>query len=169
MMRSGVVGVVLLSIACALVAPARAEYPDRPTNAIVGFPAGGLADVVLRAVVEGMKKKFPKGLAVVNRSGAGGTIGATEIISARPDGYTFGLVAAANLIIQPQLTDLPYRTPDDYVPFINLVSWSPLLAVRQDAPWKTVQEFVNAARATPGKFRVGSPVRGQEAISRSKS
>jgi len=156
MMRSGVVGVVLLSIACALAAPARAEYPDRPTNAIVGFPAGGLADVVLRAVVEGMKKKFPKGLAVVNRSGAGGTIGATEIIS-------------ANLIIQPQLTDLPYRTPDDYVPFINLVSWSPLLAVRQDAPWKTVQEFVNAARATPGKFRVGSPVRGQEAISRSKS
>src|SRR5438093_633968 len=101
--------------------------------------------------------------------GRRGTIGATEIISARPDGYTFGLVAAANLIIQPQLTDLPYRTPDDYVPFINLVSWSPLLAVRQDAPWKTVQEFVNAARATPGKFRVGSPVRGQEAISRSKS
>ena len=133
---------------------------DRPVTAIVGFPAGGLADVVLRAVAEGMKKKFPRGLAVVNRSGAGGTIGASEIVTSKPDDNTFGIVAVANLVIQPQLNDLPYRTPDEYMPFIGLVSWSPLLAVRQDAPWKTVQEFVTAARATPGKLRVASPGEG---------
>ena len=80
---------------------------DRPVTAIVGFPAGGLADVVLRAVAEGMKKKFPRGLAVVNRSGAGGTIGASEIVTSKPDGNTFGIVAVANLVIQPQLNDLP--------------------------------------------------------------
>src|SRR5712691_5753470 len=160
MVRSGVVGVLLLSMLCALAVPAHADYPDRPVTAIVGFPAGGLADVVLRAVAEGMKKKFPKGLAVVNRSGAGGTIGASEIVTSKPDGNTFGIVAVANLVIQPQLTDLPYRTPDDYVPFIGLVSWSPLLAVRQDAPWKTAQEFITAARAAPGKLRVASPGEG---------
>ena len=56
--------------------------------------------------------------------------------------------------------DLPYKTPDDYIPFINLVSWYPLLAVKADAPWKTVQEFFAAAKANPGKFRVGSPGEG---------
>jgi tripartite-type tricarboxylate transporter receptor subunit TctC len=137
-----------------------AAYPDRPTTAIVGYPAGGLADVVLRAMVEHMKKRYPKGLGVVNRPGAGGSIGASEIIQAKPDGYTIGLVPISNLVIQPQVNQLPYNTPDDYVPVINLVSWSPLLAVKQDAPWKTAQELIAAAKQNPGKFRVGTPGEG---------
>jgi tripartite-type tricarboxylate transporter receptor subunit TctC len=137
-----------------------AAYPDRPTTAIVGYPAGGLADVVLRAMVEHMKKRYPKGLGVVNRPGAGGSIGASEIIQAKPDGYTIGLVPISNLVIQPQVNQLPYNTPDDYIPVINLVSWSPLLAVKHDAPWKTAQEFIAAAKQNPGKFRVGSPGEG---------
>lgn len=144
----------------ALVAPAAAEYPDRPVTAIVGYPAGGLADLVLRAVVEGMKKRFPKGIAVVNRPGAGGSIGASEMAQAKPDGYTFGLTPLSTLVIHPQLNDLPYKTPDDYTPVINVVSYYPLLAVRQDAPWKTAQEFLAAAKASPGKLRVGTPGEG---------
>jgi tripartite-type tricarboxylate transporter receptor subunit TctC len=140
--------------------PARAEYPERPVTAIVGYPAGGLADLVLRAMVEGMKKKFPRGIAVVNRPGAGGSIGASEMTQAKPDGYTFGLTPLSTLVIHPQLNELPYKTPDDYVPFINVVSYYPLLVVRQDAPWKTAQELINAAKANPGKFRVGSPGEG---------
>jgi len=137
-----------------------ASFPERPVTAIVGYPAGGLADVTLRAVVEGMKKKFPKGIAVVNRPGAGGSIGATEVIQSKADGYTFGIMPISNLVIQPQVLDLPFRTPDDYVPVINLVSWYPLLAVKHDAPWKTAQEFVAAAKAQPGKLRVGTPGEG---------
>jgi tripartite-type tricarboxylate transporter receptor subunit TctC len=144
----------------ATAVPAAAEYPERPVTAIVGYPAGGLADVTLRAVAEGVKKKFPKGLAVVNRPGAGGSIGASEVIGSRPDGYVFGLLPISNLVIQPQALDLPYKTPDDYIAVINLVSWYPLLAVKADAPWKTVQEFFAAARADPGKLRVGSPGEG---------
>ena len=83
-----------------------------------------------------MKKKFPKGLAVVNRQGAGGSIGASEAITAKPDGNLFALVPISNLVIQPQINDLPYKTPDDYIPFINVVTWYPLLAVRSEAPWK---------------------------------
>jgi len=137
-----------------------AAFPERPVTAIVGYPAGGLADVTLRAMVEGMKKKFPKGIAVVNRPGAGGSIGASEVIQSKPDGYTFGIMPISNLVIQPQVLDLPFRTPDDYVPIINLVSWYPLLAVKQDAPWKTAQELVAAAKAAPGKLRVGTPGEG---------
>jgi tripartite-type tricarboxylate transporter receptor subunit TctC len=95
--------------------PAAAEYPDRPVTAIVGYPAGGLADVTLHALAEGMKKKFPRGLAVVNRPGAGGSIGASEVIRSKPDGYTVGIMPISNLVIQPQVLELPYRTPDDYV------------------------------------------------------
>lgn len=143
-----------------LVTPALAEYPDRPVTGLVGYPAGGLADVVLRALAEGMKKKFPKGIAVVNRPGAGGAIGATEMVTAKPDGYTFGLTPLSTLVIQPQVSELPFKTPDDYNPFINLVSWYPLLAVKADAPWKTAQEFLAAAKASPGKLRVGTPGEG---------
>lgn len=156
MMRLG----VTLALVLSLVVPAAAQYPERPVTAIVGYPAGGLADVVLRALVEGMKKKFPKGIAVVNRSGAGGSIGSAEMATAKPDGYTFGLTPLSTLVIHPQLNELPYKTPDDYVPFINLVSWYPLLAVRADAPWKNAQEFIAAAKANPGKFRVGTPGEG---------
>jgi tripartite-type tricarboxylate transporter receptor subunit TctC len=151
---------LVVAVVFGAVSPAFAEYPERPVTAICGYPAGGLADLVLRAVVEGMKKKFPKGLAVVNRPGAGGSIGASEMAQAKPDGYTFGLTPLSTLVIHPQLNDLPYKTPDDYTPFINVVSYYPLLAVRDDAPWKTAQEFLNAARANPGKLRVGSPGEG---------
>jgi tripartite-type tricarboxylate transporter receptor subunit TctC len=140
--------------------PAAAQYPERPVTAIVGYPAGGLADVTLRAIVEGMKKKYPKGLAVVARPGAGGSIGASEVIRSKPDGYTFGIMPISNLVIQPQALTLPYKTPDDYIPVINLVSWYPMLVVKADAPWKTAQEFLAAAKANPGKFRVGSPGEG---------
>jgi putative tricarboxylic transport membrane protein len=155
MVRLGIA--VLLVLAATM--PAVAEYPDRPVTAVVGYPAGGLADVTLRALGEGMKKKFPKGLAVVNRPGAGGSIGASEVIRAKADGYMLGITPISNLVIQPQAMDLPYRTPD-YIPVINLVSWYPLLAVKADAPWKTVAEFIAAAKASPGKLRVGSPGEG---------
>jgi tripartite-type tricarboxylate transporter receptor subunit TctC len=153
---------VALVVAAALPAPPAAaqQYPDRPVTALVGYPAGGLADVVLRALVEQMKKKYPKGLAVVNRPGAGGSIGSSEAVQAKPDGYTFALVPISNLVIQPQVNALPYKTPDDYISVINLVSWYPMLAVKADAPWKTVQEFVAAAKASPGKLRVGTPGEG---------
>lgn len=140
--------------------PAAAQYPERPVTCLVGYPAGGLADLVARATVEGMKKRFPRGIAVVNRPGAGGSISAAEIVQSKPDGHTFGLVALSNLVIHPQTNDLPYKGPDDYAPFINVVSYYPLIVVRADAPWKTGQEFIAHARANPGKIRVGTPGEG---------
>jgi tripartite-type tricarboxylate transporter receptor subunit TctC len=82
------------------------------------------------------------------------------VIRSKADGYTGGIMPISNLVIQPQVLELPYRTPDDYIPVINLVSWYPLLAVKADASWKTVPELLAAARARPGKLRVGSPGEG---------
>lgn len=140
--------------------PAAAEYPERPLTIIVGYPAGGMVDIVARPLAEAMKKKFPKGVAVLNRPGGGGSVGAAEAIQSKPDGYTLVLAPNSTLVIHPQLNELPYKTPDDYEPIINTISYYTLLAVRADGPWKTVQEFVAGARANPGKLRVGSPGEG---------
>lgn len=153
-----IVLIVVLLIGSAV--PVGAEYPERPVTVIAGFPAGGILDLTARAMVEGMKRKFPKGMAVVNRPGAGGSIAVSEVIQAKPDGNTFVLAALANLVIQPQINELPFKTPDDYESIIQVVSFHPLVAVRTEAPWKTAQEFLGAAKASPGKFRVGTPGEG---------
>jgi tripartite-type tricarboxylate transporter receptor subunit TctC len=83
-----------------------------------------------------------------------------ELVQAKPDGYTVINAPLSTLVIHPQLNDLPYKTPDDYEPIINVVSFYSLLTVKADAPWKTVQEFIAAGKANPGKLRVGSPGEG---------
>lgn len=145
-----VLGLLLMPIS------SNAGYPERPVTVINPFPAGGLSDLIARAIVSGMKNKFPKGIAVVNRPGAGGSIGMSEVMAAAPDGYTIGHATLPSLVAQPQMNILPYKTPDDYLPVINLVAYYALLAVNADTPWKTAQDFLAAVRSTPGKIRVGS-------------
>jgi tripartite-type tricarboxylate transporter receptor subunit TctC len=148
----------LLCLACSL--PATAQYPDRPLTLLSGYPAGGMVDIVARLLAEGVRARFPKGIVVLNRSGAGGAVAAAEVAAGRPDGYTIVLTPLSTLVIQPQILDLRYKTPDDYEPIINVVSYYPLLVVKPDAPWKNIQAFVAEAKQNPAKFRVGSPGEG---------
>jgi tripartite-type tricarboxylate transporter receptor subunit TctC len=128
---------------------------------LAGFPPGGFVDIVARVVADGMKPKFPKGVVVVNKAGAGGAVAVEDMVRAKPDGYTILLTPLSSLVIGPQLNPkLNYRTPDDYDPVINLVAYYPLLVVKEDAPWKTIQDFVADAKANQGKFRVGTPGEG---------
>jgi tripartite-type tricarboxylate transporter receptor subunit TctC len=108
-----------------------------------------------------MKPKFPHGITVVNKPGAGGAVGVTDLIQAKPDGYTILLTPQSSLVIAPQMNPkLAYKTPDEYDPVINMVAYYPLLAVTADAPWKSIQDFVADAKANPGKMRVGTPGEG---------
>jgi tripartite-type tricarboxylate transporter receptor subunit TctC len=150
--------VVLMFLAT--VVPAAAEYPERPLTIVVAYPAGGMVDIVARPMAESMKKKFPKGVAVLNRPGGGGSVGLAEVVQAKPDGYTICLAPNSTLAIHPQLNDLPYRTPDDYEPILSTISFYTLITVKAESPYKTIQEFVAAAKASPGKLRVGSPGEG---------
>ncbi|HTQ76277.1 MAG TPA: tripartite tricarboxylate transporter substrate binding protein [Burkholderiales bacterium] len=149
-------------LALALIAsPALAQYPDRPVTMLAGFPPGGLVDIVARVVADGMKPQFPKGLTVVNKPGAGGAVAVEELVRAKPDGYTILLTPQSSLVIAPQMNPkLSYKTPDDYEPVINTVAYYPLLVVNADAPWKTIQDFVEDAKRNPGKMRVGTPGEG---------
>jgi tripartite-type tricarboxylate transporter receptor subunit TctC len=132
---------------------ALAQYPDRPVTLVSGFPPGGMVDIVARALAEGMRPKYPKGLVVLNRPGMGGAIAVGEILRSQPDGTTMTLAPKSALIIQPQLHDLPFKTPDDVTLVLNVVAFYSLVIARYDAPWKTPQEFLAAARAQPGRLK----------------
>jgi tripartite-type tricarboxylate transporter receptor subunit TctC len=133
------------------------QYPDRPVTIVSGFPPGGMVDIVARALAEGMRPKFPRGIVVLSRSGMGGAIAAGETVRAAPDGYTLTFAPKSALVIQPQLAELPYKSPADFAPVINVVSFYSLVVTRADAPWKTPQDLLQAARANPGKLRIGTP------------
>lgn len=146
--------------ALALSFPVAAQYPERPVTLLNGYPAGGNVDIVSRLLVEGMKSRFPKGLVIVYKPGAAGSVAVAELTRAQPDGYTIILTPHSALVIAAQVQDLAYKTPDDYDPYANVVSYYPMLAVRAESPFKTLQDLVAAAKANPGKVSVGSPGEG---------
>jgi len=146
--------------ALCIALPVAAQYPEKPVTMLAGYPPGGLVDVVARLVAEGMKPKFPRGLNVVNRPGAAGSVAVAELARSTPDGYTIVLTPDSALAIAAQMQDLAYKTPDDYEPFINLVAYYPMIAVRTESEYKTIHDLIADAKKNPGKLRVGSPGEG---------
>ena len=134
------------------------QYPTKPVAMVVPFPAGGAMDQTARALSESSKSHFKQPFTIQNRAGAAGTVGASEAVSAQPDGYTIAMNAVAVMAVQPHLTDVSYKLPpDDYQPIIKVVDNPILVAVRQDAPWKSAQELLAHAKANPGQIRAAIP------------
>ena len=158
-MLLGVILTVLSACGPRPAAPVQPKvaYPEKPVSMVVPFPAGGALDQVTRALVEAVKPYFPQPIAVVNRPGGAGTIGAAELAQARPDGYTVGMMAVGPIAIQPHLTDLPYRGPDDFRPVVKVVYIPVWFMVLQDSPWRSLSELAQHAIVSPGSIRFGSP------------
>src|SRR5438552_17885772 len=148
---------LLATIAFSIALPAAAQYPEKPVTMLAGYPPGGLLDIVARLVAEGMKPRFPKGMNVVNRPGAAGSVAVAEMARSAPDGYTIITTPHSALVIAPQQQEPAYKTPDDYDPVLNLVAYYPMIAVRTESEYKNIQELIADAKANPGKIRVGSP------------
>ena len=147
-----------LILACtASVAQAQGNYPTRLVTAVVGYPPGGAADLVMRQLAVLMEPKFPAGLVVMNRPGAGGSTAVTGIFQSKPDGYQFAFVPNSNIALSPQVHKLPYKSPDDIEPIINIVNYSPILVVAKDSPYKSARELVDAAKAAPETISIGYP------------
>jgi len=142
--------------------PILADYPEKPVTILCGYAAGGANDMVSRAMAEALKKYFPKPMVVVNRPGAGATIAASELFRSKPDGYTIGIIANTVMNLQPYRVKLPYTSPEDFTPIIRIADNPNLLAVKSEAPWKTLQELIAHSRANPGKIRVGNSGIGTE-------
>src|SRR5258707_10643671 len=116
--------------------------------------------MVSRLAGEGMKPPFPRGINGVNRPGAAGSVAVAEMARSQPDGTTLVMTPHSALVIAAQIQDRGYKTPDDYEPFINLVAYYPMIAVRTESEYKTIQDLLADAKANPGKIRVASPDKG---------
>ena len=148
----------LLLLGATLVA-AQTAWPTRAITMIVPFPPGGLADLVARPVAEAMSRNLGQPVVVENKAGAGGGIGMSQVAKAKPDGYTV-LMALSSLTVIPEADTVLARPPmfalHDLRPIARFTADPTVLAVRADAPWKTVQQFVDDAKRRPGAINYGS-------------
>jgi tripartite-type tricarboxylate transporter receptor subunit TctC len=138
---------------------AQGAWPTRSITMIVPFPPGGLADLVARPVAEAMSRELGQPVVIENKGGAGGGIGMGLAARAKPDGYTV-LMALSSLTVIPEADVLIGRPAmyalQDLRPVARYTADPTVLAVRADAPWKTVQEFVADAKKRPGAINYGS-------------
>jgi len=147
-----VAGAALMMVSAAI---AQQQFPGgKPVEMTVMFGAGSAADVTARELAKGMEKALGVPVPVVNRTGGGGAIGYSYVQQQRPDGYS--IIWNSNSI---STTYHLGTTSFDYKAFDAVARVSvetPALAVRNDAPWKTLKEFINYAKANPGKVRIGN-------------
>ncbi|WP_373785960.1 tripartite tricarboxylate transporter substrate binding protein [Delftia acidovorans] len=134
-------------------APAGA-WPQRPIELIVPFAAGGGTDVLARALAEVARKHLPQDLIVLNRAGASGAVGWTELANARPDGYKIGIITV-------ELTMIPHMgltkiSSDAVLPVARLNADPATIAVRADSPYRSIEELIAAARKDEAAVRIGN-------------
>jgi len=148
-----VVGAGLVFAATALTAMAQ-DFPTRPVEMTVLFPAGSSADLVARALAEAMGRQLGQQVVVVNRPGAGGAIGYRHVAGQRPNGYS--IVFNSNSISTAYHSGtMPFGyTAFDAVARVTLEL--PVLAVQAAAPWRNLNEMVTHGRQRPGAIRVGN-------------
>jgi tripartite-type tricarboxylate transporter receptor subunit TctC len=143
----------------AFTALAQDAYPSKPITMIVPFPPGGVADIVGRPLASQMEKSLKQPVVVVNRTGAGGAVGMASVAKAAPDGYTI-LMGLSSISIFPVSDRINGKTPSyemkDFAPIALITADPTVLVVSADSPWKNLKEFVESAKAYPGKINYSS-------------
>jgi tripartite-type tricarboxylate transporter receptor subunit TctC len=147
---------ILVAVALCAGAPASAQqFPQgKRVEMTVMFGAGSAADVTARYLADGMARALNVPVPVVNRTGGGGAIGYNHVSQQKPDGHS--IIWNSNSIstnYHSGILQFDYRAFD---PVARVSVETPVLAVRADAPWKTLKEFVEYAKSNPGKVRIGN-------------
>ncbi|MEO5734898.1 MAG: tripartite tricarboxylate transporter substrate binding protein [Rubrivivax sp.] len=153
-------GIALLAAATAQAQPA-VSYPKQPIRMVVGFPAGGISDVLARAIAARMTIDLGQTVFVENKPGAGTTIASDLVSKAAPDGYTIFLQDITTHAINATLyTKLSYDSQTDFTP-IGLFASTPLmLVVNAASPARSVKELSSMLKASPGKYSYASSGNG---------
>ena len=146
---------LLLAQPFLFLAPAAADYPDKPVRLIIPFPPGGSNDVVGRLVANQLSEKLGHKVFVDNRGGAGGVIGTEAVASAAPDGYTLLVVSIAHAV-NPALYTLKYDPIKSFTPISIMATGPNVLAVNPSLPVKDVKELVALAKEKPGSIDYAS-------------
>jgi len=153
---------MLLRIVAALVAalaamPASAQtYPDRPVKIVLPFGAGGVADVSSRIIADKLGERLGQRFVIENMPGAGGIGAAEAVLKASPNGYTLGLVTNGTAITAALFNRLPFDPTADFEMISTLGTFDLVFAVNAASPYKTLIDFVTAAKVAPGTLNVGT-------------
>jgi tripartite-type tricarboxylate transporter receptor subunit TctC len=132
-------------------------YPTKPVRMVIGFPAGGPADIFGRSLAQGMAADLGQPVIVENIPGVGGVLGVERGVKSAPDGYTIVCNSASPLVIAPfSLTRLPYDIKKDIALITLVVRVPEVLAVHPSMPVSSLADLIAYAKANPGKVNFGS-------------
>lgn len=148
--------VLLALVALQHQAWAQTNYPAKPVRIVLPFAAGGVADITARVIAERLGVRLNGRFYVENQPGAGGIAAARSVISSQADGYTLALLSNGTAISVSLFNKLPYDPLKDFAPISSLGYFDFILATSADSPFKTLAEFMAAARAKPGSLNVGT-------------
>lgn len=155
MKRRGIISLVALFTMAFVSSAYAADYPTKPVTLLVAYPAGGETDIGARILAALAEKNLGQPIIVVNKGGAGGQIGWTELARQKPDGYTIGFInppALNSIILDPERKAT--FTLDYFVPIINQVVDPVCFYVKPESPYKTFKDVLEDAKKRPGKITV---------------
>jgi len=136
-----------------------AEYPNKPINLVIQYPAGGSTDVTARALANGAKKYLGQPIICENKPGGGGTVGVALVASKPADGYTIGIITSSPTMSY-HMGKFNYHPVEDLTHIMRWGNYLFGLVVRTDSQWKTIQDLMQYIKNNPQKLNYGSPGMG---------
>jgi len=155
-MHSLLRGLIVAAAALAIAGASAQDFPSRAVTLVVPWPAGGSTDLAMRALATATEKYLGQPIIVENKPGAAGTLGATAMVSAKPDGYMVTQIPIT-VFRNPHMTKVGYDPLTDLTYLIGVSGYTFGVVVRSDAPWTSWEALVAYAKANPGKLSYGTP------------
>ncbi|HKO70921.1 MAG TPA: tripartite tricarboxylate transporter substrate binding protein [Bradyrhizobium sp.] len=135
---------------------AETKYPSKAVRIILPFAAGGVADITARVVAERLGAKLGGRFYIENQPGAGGIAAARTVISSPPDGHTLALLSNGTAVSVSLFKSLPYDPLRDFVPISSIGFFDFIFATNANSEFKTLADFITAAKAKPGALNIGT-------------
>ena len=156
-MQRWLTAAALAAFALGASAQTAQTFPNKPIRFVVSYPAGGGIDFMGRLVAASLGARLGQSIVVENRPGASGVLGTGVVAKAAPDGYTVLVGADVSFTMAPHLQNLPYDALKDFIPLVKAVS---VVTTAANSPFRTFKDFIDAARAQPGKLSYATPGNG---------
>jgi tripartite-type tricarboxylate transporter receptor subunit TctC len=156
MKEKWIFGLAALSLALFVGSLYAADYPTKPITLQIPYPAGGSTDVGGRIVAAIAEKAIGQPIVVLNKAGAGGQVGWTELARQKPDGYYLGYINLPHLlttVLDPERKAL--FKAEEIVPIISQALDPTTISVRPDSPWKTLKDLIEESKKKPGQIAAG--------------
>jgi tripartite-type tricarboxylate transporter receptor subunit TctC len=159
--RAVMAGLAGAAVFAVLQTPAAAQqdvdsYPNRPVRIYVPFGAGGVGDLTMRLVAQKLQEDTGQQFVIENRPGAGGSTAMKAVLSAPADGYSLGVTGNGQAIAMTLFKSRSYDVLKDFAQVSVTGTFEMLLAVKQDSPFKTINDVLDYARKNPGKMNIGA-------------